>query len=372
MIVHILPETEPFSEYHGGALSRWAANVLQGDTQSLIIAPSTDSSWSFPSEGVRCLPGLSRYRQIRQVFRYRLPKSLERKWLKALFTSSLSLKAGDTVWIHNRPEFAIALSSVVRSANARLVLHLQNSHLKTFSTKLIRLAHIDKLVFCSEYLRKESLEVHPGVSGSIVIYNGASQELFYPPPDGRSQRNKPPIILYVGRLVPEKGVHVFLAAIRLLTERRVDVRGLVVGAPAFGQNEMTPYVQQLKTTAPPNVHFHQYCSGRPLADKFGEADIFCCPSMWDEPFGLVNVEAMASGLPVVATDTGGIPEIFSDGGAILVKRGSAVSLADALERLALDPARRWRVGQQGYSSFLKRFTWTTIRDNYEEAVRSME
>ena len=89
--------------------------------------------------------------------------------------------------------------------------------------------------------------------------------------------------------------------------------------------------------------------------------MFCSPSVWDEPFGLVNVEALASGLPVVSTLGGGASEIFAGGGGILVERRSAAELASALRRLVESPELRTRLGQQGYAAFLERFTWSNAR-----------
>ena len=89
----------------------------------------------------------------------------------------------------------------------------------------------------------------------------------------------------------------------------------------------TDYVRRLKANSPATVRFLAYRSGKALGDLFREADMFCSPSVWEEPFGLVNVEALASGLPVVSTRGGGTREIFAGGGGILVERGSAAELA---------------------------------------------
>ena len=76
---------------------------------------------------------------------------------------------------------------------------------------------------------------------------------------------------------------------------------------------------------------------------------------------MVNVEALASGLPVVSTLGGGASEIFARGGGILVKRQSAVELASALRRLVENPALRAQLGGQAYAAFLERFTWSSVR-----------
>jgi glycosyltransferase involved in cell wall biosynthesis len=117
--------------------------------------------------------------------------------------------------------------------------------------------------------------------------------------------------------------------------------------------------------------FLPYCSGTGLGNLFREADIFCSPSVWEEPFGLVNVEAFASALPVVSTYGGSSSEIFAHGGGILVESGSAVQLASALRLLAENPELRMRLGQQGYAAFLERFTWSSVRAEVEHIQRAL-
>jgi len=91
-----------------------------------------------------------------------------------------------------------------------------------------------------------------------------------------------------------------------------------------------------------------------------------------KPMPLVVVEAMASGLPVVATRCGGIPEMLADGGGILVARNSAVELADALELLATNIMLRRRLAQEAHASFQKSFTWEAVRGNYRRILESVQ
>ncbi len=145
----------------------------------------------------------------------------------------------------------------------------------------------------------------------------------------------------------------------------------IVGSSHFGNGKETNYIRRLKADSPASVRFRAYCSGAPLGDLFREADIFCSPSVWEEPFGLVNVEALASGLPVVSTRGGGTKEIFSGGGGILVERGSVEQLANALRRLAEDQQLRTRLGQQGYAAFLERFTWSNARAQVRQVQKAL-
>ena len=106
---HVLAEGEPFSEFHGGAISRWAGNVLRNTTSSVVVCPSADDTWKFPPESILSLSRLNRYRYIRGRLS-RLPWFVHRPVLSYVFRPLLSrVRPGDIVWIHNRPEYAVAL-----------------------------------------------------------------------------------------------------------------------------------------------------------------------------------------------------------------------------------------------------------------------
>jgi spore coat protein SA len=124
----------------------------------------------------------------------------------------------------------------------------------------------------------------------------------------------------------------------------------------------------MRATAPANVRFEPYCSGNAMAEKFREADIYCLPSCWNDPFPLTVLEAMASEVPVVASRSGGIPEQLADGGGVLIARNSAPELAVALIRLALDPKMRRELGTRGLTSFRKNFTWESVHATYRRIL----
>ena len=146
----------------------------------------------------------------------------------------------------------------------------------------------------------------------------------------------------------------------------------IIGASGFGSSHrVTRYVRTLLRDAPHNVQFAGYRPGSALAEEFRRAHIFSCPSVWEEPFGLVNVEAMASGLASVSTRSGGIPEIFAEGGGILVNPNSGEELAAALERLITDDALRLKIGRDAYQNFKRNFTWRSVHKRYGELLASL-
>jgi spore coat protein SA len=367
---HLLTESEPFSEFHGGAISRWAGNVLRDTPAAIVVCPSVDASWNFPPESVLVLSNMVRYRRLRR-YRHRLPWVIHRAAIRQVFRPLLKrLRSGDVVWIHNRPDFALALTQRIHRMGAKVVLHLHNSHLAEWPEELMRQVQVDQLVFVSNFLLKQAQQKFPSLGTSSVLYNGASETIFYPS-STRKQKQDVPVVLFAGRLVEEKGLHILIEAMKLLEQQGVQIQLQIVGSSNFGDSSETAYMSQIKETAPSNVIFLPYRSGVALGDLFREADIFCSPSIWDEPFGMVNVEAFASGLPVVTTIGGGASEIFADGGGVLVERGSAGELAAALRRLVDDPTLRSTLGSQGQAAFRKRFTWSAARAQVQQIHQSL-
>jgi spore coat protein SA len=367
---HLLTEAETFSEFAGGAISRWAANVLRNTSHSVVVCPNADRTWRFSPETIHVLPAMVLYKHFRRHLEH-LPWFFHCRVIRGVLRRLIQrVRSGDIVWIHNRPEFAVAITPMVHRAGGRVVLHLHNSHLVDRPERLMRQVRVDRLVFVSEFLRQQARSKFPQLDASLVLYNGADQSIFYPAPE-RKCDPETATVLFAGRLVADKGVHVLLDAMRLLENQGVRLRAHIVGSSGFGTGKETEYTRRLKGASPANVVFLPYCSGAALGNLFREADIFCSPSVWEEPFGLVNVEALACGLPVVSTYGGGSDEIFAHGGGILVERGSAAQLACALRLLAENPELRKHLGQQGYAAFLDRFTWSNVRSQVEHIQKAL-
>jgi spore coat protein SA len=366
---HLLTESEPFSEFNGGAVSRFAANVVRGTSDSVVVCPSADETWKAGPESIHLLPGMKLYKRFRRYLPH-LPWFIHCRVIRAILRPVLKrLRPGDIMWVHNRPEFAVALTVPVHRSGGYVVLHLHNSHLANGPERMMRRVRVDHLVFISEFVMEEARQKLPLLGTSSVIHSAADETIFYPAAGG--SRNATPTVLFAGRLVEEKGVHILLEAMRLLEQQGVRVEAEIVGSSGFGDVTDTDYIRQLKANSPASVRFCAYRSGASLGDLFRKADIFCSPSVWDEPFGMVNVEALASGLPVVSTRSGGAREIFARGGGILVERGSAVQLAAALRQLAEDPQLRAHLGRQGSAAFRERFTWSTARIRVQQVQKSL-
>ncbi len=365
-VFHVLPESEPFSEYHGGAFSRWVANISRFDDSLVVVAPEADDTWGIPEARLRVVPKLIQYKNASWHPPHRLPWSRCKYFLCQTLGEALNdLHAGDVVWIHNRPDYASSLSAFVRERSASLVLHLHNSHLVRFPRIITEPFDADCYVFASTFIKEEAFELLPKSALTAVIHNGADPNIFYP---AASKPNQTCTVLCVGRIVPEKGLHVFLEAMRTLEARSVPIRGLVVSAAGFGQDKISRYSQEMIKIAPQSVRFLGYHVGPSLGKIYRDSDLFCLPSIWQEPFGMVAVEAMASGLPLVASRAGGIPEILANGGGLLVEPNSIENLVAALGTLSDDAIGRHSMGMVAYEAFKKRFTWEIIFRNYRQLL----
>jgi len=191
-----------------------------------------------------------------------------------------------------------------------------------------------------------------------TIYNGVDLTQFSPassPPPG------PPAISFVGRTGIEKAPDLLLRAALLLSEKTKEFQVLMIGSNHWDRLEMDDYQRELsalaKTLEARGVTIERPGHvGRPeLPGVLRQAQIHVVPSRWDEPFGLTTVEGMASGLAIVASGTGGTPEIIGDDG-FLFQRDSAEELAAHLERLVCDAPLRLEYGRRARSR-AEAFPW---------------
>ena len=347
------------------------ANLVRLDRNRVAVCPDSDNTWSFSTEKVMVIPAIKLWGTIRA--RRFLPIPLTGPALRWVFKPMIEkLAPGDVVWIHNRSVFAAALAPVVKSKGARIVLHFHDGLDQRTVRNAFRHFTPDATIFVSEYLRQMWLQVLPKLRNTYTVHNGADETQFYPRHCDEASPNSTPIILFVGRLHPTKGAHILIEAMTLLAERSVPALCKIIGSSYSGNSRPTTYIQKIMNDRPANVEFAGFCPANQIGKQYRSADILCCPSIWQEPFGKVNVEAMGCGLPVVASRVGGIPEIASDGGVVLVDHSSPVQLADALEHLLADPQLRMQVGREGRESFNKHFTWSAALKQYDLITENLK
>src|SRR5687768_13860878 len=213
-----------------------------------------------------------------------------------------------------------------------------------------------------------------------VIHNGIDPDEYRPteaPDRVRELGVDPavPMVLFVGRITRQKGILHLVRAIRHLTPGMQVV--LCAGAPDTEEiaTEMTELVAEAgRTSAVSIVWIDRMVSREEVIALYSHAAVFVCPSVY-EPFGIINLEAMACETPVIAAAVGGIPEIVVHGetgllvpiqaegeGSVEPRDPEAFSraLAAAVNELMADPDRRAAMGRAGRARVLARFSWESI------------
>jgi glycogen synthase len=207
----------------------------------------------------------------------------------------------------------------------------------------VRFTEVGPWLFPSEMLRRQAAD-RRGLTDTAVAHQGADREVFAsaaPHPWGWR-------LLYVGRIDPRKGIDL---AIQALAELPAESRIEIVGD---GDAEHLADLQSLaeRIGVRSRVGFHGAEDRSGLQARYAAADVVLFPVRWSEPWGLVPLEAMSVGTPVIATGRGGSGEYLRDGENCLLfdPDGGAAPLAAAIRRLASDQELRDRLRERGHAT----------------------
>jgi phosphatidylinositol alpha-mannosyltransferase len=191
-----------------------------------------------------------------------------------------------------------------------------------------------------------------------VVPNGAAPEFFARPEPLPGWRDGRPTVLFVGRLEPRKGLAYLVRAFLRLKPAFPGLRLLVVGRDDKRQQDKA--MAMVPPRLRPDLSFVGAVPQADLPSYYASAEVFCAPSLGGESFGMVLVEAMAVGLPVVCSDIGGYRDVVNDGrDGLLVPPHDPEALATALRGLLDNPARRAAMAAAARST-AARYAWDVV------------
>lgn len=358
-IAHLTPTFSAFSGIDRVVHSLAAEQKDQGNDVT-IFALEADMK---PPENVGLkIMAMPRNPTWQRIYRLTMPLDIHKalKWVPRL-------KGFDIIYSHQYPmnwlaylakrfyrvkyvyyNYGIApswtFSNFIERTYMRLITFLANWTIK----------RADGAISISQFLQQR-LEKETGLI-SEVAYPKIDISQFHEGLDGLPVREKynlgsSPLLVYIGRISPHKGVHLLIEAFNLVRQEIPDAKLLIVGKHTF-----PGYSKKLKELADDSVIFAGYVSDEELPHYYAACDVYTTATMW-EGFNLPLVEAQACGKPVVAFNMGPHPEVVKDGETgFLVPPGDTSALAKAMIKLLKDDNLRQEIGKNACKVVRERFT----------------
>jgi len=256
----------------------------------------------------------------------------------------------------------------------------------------VSLEAADAIVAVSSEMRRDVLGCYPQIDAERVrvIYNGIDTEEYTPDPSTDVLERygvdpAQPSVVFVGRITRQKGVtYLCDAALEIDPSAQLVLCAGAPDTPEIGA-EIAAKVDRVRSERGNVIWLEQMLPKPEVIQLLSHATVFVCPSIY-EPLGIVNLEAMACETAVVATRTGGIPEVVEDGVTGLLvpfeprDDGSrapvdparfATDIADRVNELVRNPERAAEMGRAGRSRAIEHFSWRTIAEQTVDLYRSL-
>lgn len=296
-----------------------------------------------------------------------------------LVMKDIETKKIDKLIIQANVYLILALNKKIDKKN--IVLHLHSDALNTeLSTKLNKkniTTKVDTILCVSEFIKKQTLKNIEFEADKIKVLKNCVDISKFNAKNYINYREKfrdkydindeEIVIMFTGRILEIKGVKELIQAFKKVNDR-INAKLLIVGNAGFGNSIKTSYDKELMDLTrgiEDKIIFTGFIHNDDLPKIHAGVDIAVVPSIWDEPAGLVVIEAMASGLPLIVTDSGGISEYTTHEGCITIQRDSNLvnNISEALEALSLDYDLRKEMGRKN-QEYVKQFNTKRYYENF--------
>lgn len=279
----------------------------------------------------------------------------------------------DCIILENRPSYALKLKSITK---AKLIYHLHNEKLTKLTPAYQEIYEAASNIICvSDFVKNSVKSINPNDIKCITVYNGIDLRAFSAKQSHITRQdvglnNQDFVLIYSGRINREKGIKELIAAMNKLIDYP-QIKLLVIGSSFFGNatddDDFTKELRDRTRNIQNSIYFTGFISYNKVPAYLQLADLAVVPSMWDEAFGLTVLEAMATGLPLITTRSGGIPEICEDVACILSRENIIDNLAEAIVNLYNHPEVRANMASQSFSR-AQLFSKEKYADNFFKAL----
>lgn len=373
-LVQINNSAETFTATASGAIATHIWEVCRrADVQSLVVTQSA-SEQAFSGVDIEYVPPWPQRVQGWREWRRRVFRRLsgwreceQRGYAKnVLRTLRRRGITRGTLLLHNDPETAVYLKGNL--PGTRVVHHFHNPiAAKPSFTRRFR-ESVDAVTAVSGYVAVEVQKIY-GVMPVKVVHNGVDLEGFKP---RKPAPSNPLTLNFLGRTGIEKGPDILLRAALRLALDGIPLRVQMIGSNHWGRWEADAYQSTLGTLyeelarSGASVHVTGHLSRENVPTQLTQADIHVVPSRWEEPCALSLLEGMAAGLAVVASRTGGTPEILGDAGYLFAKE-SVDELTAHLRRLIADDPLRMNMASKARQR-AQCFSWEKCWDEFSKIL----
>jgi glycosyltransferase involved in cell wall biosynthesis len=300
----------------------------------------------------------------------------------------------DVIHVHQFCQFLPTL----RAANpkAKIVLHMHSDWLIQIDRAIVeqRIRMADAIIGCSDYVVNNIRAAFPEhAERCSTVFNGVDVDRVTPN-NGRAKDRRRPRIIYIGRVSPEKGLHVLLEAFGRVLDRIPEASLEIVGGEYivplefivgvsnepmvralsrfYGGSYLDSLRGQVKGKLEGRVSFLGHIPRADMIEHLRQADLFVQPSIASEMFGMATAEAMAAGIPVVATRLCGLPEVVADGETgVLIQPDDAGVMAESMIRLLGDVELSERMGKAGRARAERMFSWESTAKSLDRLYKAI-
>ena len=267
----------------------------------------------------------------------------------------ISRRSYDIILIENRPAYALKLKEV---SNAKLVYHLHNEKLDCKSEKALDIYNAATcIITVSDYIKSRVLAINHYDKKTTTVYNGIDLHAFSSCNHSINRNSiglqeDDFVMVFSGRVTAEKGIMQLIEAMTLLQDLP-RIKLLVIGSSFYGnddnENSFAKALREKAAHLSDRIIFTGFIPYAQMPNYLQIADIAVIPSVWDDPFPTTVLEAQATGLPIISTRRGGIPEEVTEESAILLDTDECFvdNMATAIRDLYQHPEKRKALGQAG-------------------------